>query len=232
MGGINLVDDYYIDLERYSLKKFKEELRESELLPSRRILKEQIDKRFKILENNSASNLKDLIDLIKTPKKAKEFAAKTGLPADYILILRREVNSYLPKPVNLEKFPGVEKNTINKLNNAGIKNTAHLFKKIKTKADREKLASETGVNEEKILELTKLTDLSRVKWIGPVFARIFLDSGTGTVEKLSLSNAKTLYKKLVNINNEKKYTKAKFVENDVKLCIDVAQLVPKVIEYD
>lgn len=126
-GGANLVDDYYIDLERYSLKKFKEELRESELLPSRRILKEQIDKRFKILENNGTSNLKDIIDLIKKPKKAKEFAAKTGLPADYILILRREVNSYLPKPVNLEKFPGVEKNTINKLNNVGIKNTAHLF---------------------------------------------------------------------------------------------------------
>lgn len=139
------------------------------------------------------------------------------------------MNSYLPKPVNLEKFPGVEKNTINKLNNVGIKNTAHLFKKIETKVDREKLASETGVNEEKILDLTKLTDLSRVKWIGPVFARIFLDSGTGTVEKLSLSNAKTPYKKLVDINNEKKYTKNKFVENDVKLCIDVAQLVPKVI---
>lgn len=139
------------------------------------------------------------------------------------------MNSYLPKPVNLEKFPGVEKNTINKLNNVGIKNTAHLFKKIKTKVDREKLASETGENEEKILDLTKLTDLSRVKWIGPIFARIFLDSGTGTVEKLSLSNAKTPYKKLVDINNEKKYTKNKFVENDVKLCIDVAQLVPKVI---
>ncbi len=139
------------------------------------------------------------------------------------------MNSYLPKPMNLEKFPGVEKNTINKLNNVGIKNTAHLFKKIKTKVDREKLASETGENEEKILDLTKLTDLSRVKWIGPIFARIFLDSGTGTVEKLSLSNAKTPYKKLVDINNEKKYTKNKFVENDVKLCIDITQLVPKVI---
>jgi len=79
------------------------------------------------------------------------------------------------------------------------------------------------------LDLTKLTDLSRVKWIGPIFARIFLDSGTGTVEKLSLSNAKTPYKKLVDINNEKKYTKNKFVENDVKLCIDITQLVPKVI---
>lgn len=227
-----MVDDYYIDLEKYSLSKFKEELRESELLPSRRILKEQIDKRFKILENSGASNLKDLIDLVKTPKKAKELATKTGLPDDYVLILRREVNSYLPKPVNLEKFPEVEKSTITKLNYTGIKNTAHLFKKIKTNADREKLSAETGLTEEKILELTKLADLSRVKWIGPVFARIFLDSGTDTVEKLSSSDAKTLYEKLVDINNEKQYTKAKFIENDVSLCIDVAQMVPKVIEYD
>ncbi len=190
-----MVDDYYVDLEGYSLSKFKEELNESELIPSRTILKEQIDDRFKILKNNGASNLKDLINLVKTPKKAKEFAGKSGLPADYILILRREVNSYLPKPVNIEKFPGVEKNTITKLNSIGIKNTAHLFKRIKTNVDREKLSAETGVKEEKILELTKLTDLSRVKWIGPVFARIFLDSGTDTVEKLSRSDAKTLYKK-------------------------------------
>lgn len=38
-------------------------------------------------------------------------------------------------------------------------------------------------------------------------------------------------KKLVDINSEKKYTKAKFIENDVRLCIDVAKMVPKVIEY-
>ncbi len=226
------MDDYYIDLESYSLNKFKEDLRGSEPLPSRKILKEQIDNRFKILEKNNTSNLKDLLDLIKTPKKAKEFATKSGLPADYILILRREVNSYLPKPVHLEKFPGVEKNTVSKLNEVGIKNTAHLFKRIKTNADREKLSAEIGVNEEEILELTKLTDLSRVKWIGPVFARIFLDSGTDTVEKLSKSDAKTLYKNLVDINDEKGYTKAKYIENDVRLCIDVAQMVPKVIEYD
>lgn len=226
-----MTDNYYIDLEKYPLNKFKQELKEADLLPSRKILKEQIDVRFKVLESNGIQNLHDLATSLKTPKKAKEFAEKSDLPSNYLLILRREVNSYMPKPVNLEKFPGVEKGTLNKLNRVGIKNTAHLFKRIKNKDNRDKLAAETSIKDGKILELTKLTDLSRIKWIGPVFARIFLDSGTDTAQKLSKADAGTLYKELVKINGEKGYTKAKFIENDVRLCINVAKMVPKAIEY-
>jgi hypothetical protein len=226
-----MADDYYIDLKKYPLTRFKKELKEAELLPSRKILKEQIDGKFKILENNNIQNLQDLTVSLKTPKKTKEFAQKSGISPDYLLILRREVNSYTPKPVNLEKFPGVRKGTLNKLNSAGIKNTAHLFKRVKTNDDRNKLAAETGIDDEEIVELTKLTDLSRVKWIGPIFARLFLESGTDTVEKLSKADAESLYIKLIEINSEKGYTKAKFIENDVGLCINVAQMVPKSIEY-
>lgn len=225
-----MTDDYYINLEKYPLKRFKKELKESELIPSRRILKEQIEERFKILENNGVSNLQDLSNELKNPKKAKEFATKSGLPLDYILILRREANSYQPKPVNLDKFPGIKKETIDKLNSMGIKNTLHLFRRVKTKSERDNLAAATDIKDEEILELTKLTDLSRVKWIGPIFARIFLDSGTDTVEKLSKAEANSLYKKLIEINKER-YTKGKFIETDVQLCVNVAKNVPVAIEY-
>lgn len=223
--------DYYIDLEKYPLNKFKDELNESELLPSRKILKEQIDTRFTILAKLGITNLHDLSNSLKTPKKTKEFAQKSGLPQDYLLILRREVNSYTPKPVNLDKFPGIDKDVITKLNNIGIKNTAHLFKMIKTEADRKKLSAENSINSEIIMELTKLTDLSRIKWIGPIFARLFFDSGTDTAEKVSNADAKSLYKQLVEINAEKGYTRGKFIESDVELCIKVAKMVPKVIDY-
>ena len=223
--------DYYIDLRSFSLDEFKQELTTTKLIPSRQIIKENIDERFKILKDVGVLNLQDLSDLLKTPKKTKDLAVKSGLPADYLLILRREVNSYHPKPVNLEKFPGIKKTTLIKLNSYGIKNTTQLFKRIKKDVDRKELSDETGVNYEEIMELTKLTDLSRVKWIGPVFARIFLDTGTDTVEKLKNSDSKPLYKKLVEINEEKKYTKAKFVESDIALCIKVAKMVPQSIEY-
>jgi len=224
-------DDYHIDLEKYHLDTLKNELKESELIPSRRILKDDIEARFKVLEGNNIHNLQELVNVLKTPKKTREFAQKSGLPEDYLLILRREVNSYNPNPVNLDKFPGVEQDTVSKLKSSGIKNTAHLFKRVKTPEDRESLASELEIAPEEILELTKLTDLVRIKWIGPVFARIFLDSGTDTAEKVSKADAELLYETLVEINNEKSYTRGKFIANDVQLCIKVSSMVPKVIEY-
>jgi len=226
-----MAEDFYIDLEKFTLKKFKHELKQTELLPSRQILKEQIDKRFKILEKNGVSNLQDLTSELKSPKKTKEFAEKSGLPSDYLLILRREVNSYNPKPVNLDKFPGIREDAISKLNSIKIKNTYHLFERIKNKEDRKNLSSETGIDQEIILELTKLTDLSRIKWIGPIFARIFLESGTDNAEKVSEADPESLYKRLVEINQERGYTRGKFIQSDVELCIKVAEMVPKSIEF-
>ncbi len=228
---MSIAKDYHIDLEKYSLTEFKEELIQAELIPSRKILKEDINLRFEILRDNGVENLQDLSNLLKTPKKTREFAKITGLLENYLLILRREVNSYQPKPVNLEKFPGVKKDTIQKLKSQGIINAGHLFERVKTPSERNKLALETGVSDCEILELTKLTDLSRVKWIGPIFARIFVDSGTDTVFKLSKSDYKILYKKLVDINHINEYTKAKFVEKDVLLCVNISKRVPNVIEY-
>ncbi|EKQ53362.1 MAG: hypothetical protein B655_1329 [Methanobacterium sp. Maddingley MBC34] len=226
-----MVENYHIDLEEFNLKKFKQELKDSEPLPSRKILKDHLDERFEVLKENGVCNLHDLVNLLKTPKKAREFATKSDLPEDYLLILRREVNSYTPNPVNLDKFPGIEEETLNRLNSARIKNTAHLFRKVKTLADRKKLALELKIDDSVLLELTKLTDLVRIKWVGPVFARIFLDSGVDTVDKVSEVDAKTFYKKLVEINREKNYTKSNFTLSDVELCVKVAGMVPKVIEY-
>jgi DNA polymerase/3'-5' exonuclease PolX len=226
-----MADEYYLDFQKYTLKTWQGELTEAPLLPSRQILKEDLEDRFKILRENGISNLQELMDALNTPKKAREFSSKTRLPEDYVLVLRREVMSLKPSPVNLDKFPGVDPDALKKLQGIGIKTTLRLFKRVKTPQKREELANELGVGLEEILELTKLTDLSRVKWVGPVFARMFLDSGMDTVEKLSKAEATPFYEKLVEINQEKKYTKARFVESDLELCIEFTRKVPQVIEY-
>ncbi|WP_292756956.1 hypothetical protein [Methanobacterium sp.] len=146
-----MVNNYHINLEEFPLNKFKRELKDSEPLPSRKILKDNLDERFEVLKENGVCNLQDLVNLLKTPKKAREFAGKSDLPEDYLLILRREVNSYNPNPVNLDKFPGVEDETLTKLNSAGIKNTSHLFRRVKTVVDREKLATELGIKDSTLL---------------------------------------------------------------------------------
>jgi hypothetical protein len=53
-------NDYNINLEKYSLDKFKKDLEESKLIPSR----------FRVFKDNDIINLQDLVNVLKTPKKA------------------------------------------------------------------------------------------------------------------------------------------------------------------
>jgi len=57
---------YQIDLAKYSLQKFKRSLQSREMIPSRISLKDDLDARFRILENRGIANLKELIDRLKT----------------------------------------------------------------------------------------------------------------------------------------------------------------------
>ena len=77
-----MADPYHIDLEQFSLERFRHSLETSEVLPGRRILKEKIAERFKILEFHGHPELKDLMQALKSPKKLEQFSKKSGLPQD------------------------------------------------------------------------------------------------------------------------------------------------------
>jgi len=59
-------DSYQIDLEKYDLQKFKSSLQSRDMIPSRKSLKDELDVRFRILEERGITNLKELIDALKT----------------------------------------------------------------------------------------------------------------------------------------------------------------------
>lgn len=225
-------DEYHLDLKKISLKKYKAELAQSELLPSRKILQDELDKRFENLENHEIKNLDELLQTLKTPEKIKKFSDTTGLPLEYLQILKREVASYLPKPVKIADFPSVKKTVSVKLDELGINNTRQLFSLVKDEKSRKNLSQETGIPYNTILELTKLCDVCRIRWVGANFARLLVDSEYDTLEKITNADYQILYKKLVQINKEKKYFKGMFGANDMKLCILAAKSVPIIINYE
>lgn len=167
---------YYLDLKEFSLEKLKDRINNTRLLPSQQILQENIDERFACLEQNGIVNLQQLQNSLKTKSDVQSFAKVTGLPVDYLTILRREVNSYQPKPINLRDFSGVNPEVVHKLEKTGIKNTKQLFPNVLTRKARSEFAKHNLIEFEDILELTKLTDVARMKWVGPKFARLLLES--------------------------------------------------------
>ena len=222
---------YYIDLSKITINDYRKKLEKSDLLPSRMILKEDLENHFKLLASCGIKNLADLQCVLGTKKKIQEFSVMVGLPEEYLIVLIREVNSFHPSPNKIKDFPGILKDVILKLEKEGIKDTFKLFDKIVTVKSRKAFAIITGINDRAILELTKLTDLSRIKWIGVIFARFIYDSGYDTVQKIAKSDYVKLHEIMVQINKEKKYTNCRFGLNDMKLCVNAAKDVPFDIEY-
>jgi hypothetical protein len=224
-------DNYYINLNNYSLSDYAKELEHTELLPSRKIIQENTKERFSRLNKEGIKNLNDVITVLKSKDQVKAFAKKTSLPEEFLIILVREIKSFKPKPVKLNDLPAISKTTIKKLETIGIKNTKELFKFVTTEKSRKELSSKTGTNSKEILELTKLTDVSRIKWVGANFARVLVDSSYDTVKKVAKADYKKLLEEINKINEDKKYYKGKLGLNDMKLCVLAAKSVPDAIKY-
>jgi hypothetical protein len=223
---------YAIDLSTFSLMKLKHNIENTRTLPSQKILEEDIDERFACLEQHGLENLQQLQTALKTKKEVQSFAQETGLPVDYLTILRREVNSYQPKPIQLKDFPRVNPEVIQKLDRIGIKQTRQLFPHVLTREDRRAFAEENQIADDDLLELTRLTDIARLKWVGPKFARLLIESPYDSVEKIANSDYETLYLALAEVNEEQEIYKGNIGEEDLKNWVNfVVQDVPQIIQY-
>ena len=218
--------NYHIDLSEYSLEKFKNNLKSREVIPSRVSLKVGLDEKFAVLKDKGIRSLKDLIDVLKTKTKIDLFSKETGLTIAYLILLRREAKSYLPNPVRLDKFPGIETEHFDKLESVGIKNSRHLFIEGKSKAERERMSVATGVPIKILDELVCLSDLTRAYGVGPVFARIIFDIGIKTIKDFIEHQAQDI----IRIYEEKEQKKADFGINEVQFSLVLAKDLDIVVE--
>ena len=225
------MDDLYsVNTTKFSLDKLRDALKTKDILPGRKVLKEQLNERFDLLKSEGIESLFDLLDVLKSKTKIEQFASKTGLDTDYLTILRREANSYVSVPVRLIDLPIVETDTIMKLDSIGIRDSKQLFIKAAQLSDREQLAVNYNIQIETLTELVQLSDLIRITGVGPVFARIILDSGIGSVGEFLANDPEDLFVRLTKTNNEKSLTKAKFTRKDIDYCIELGKDLPIVFE--
>lgn len=222
---------YYIDLEKITIDDYKAKLESAYLPPSRMILKDKIDERFGYFKNFGIKNLKELTYFLKKKDKFIELQKVVCLSGDYLTILLRELNSMLPKPAKIADFTVISKDTIGKLEQQGITNTEKLYSKVIKKSDRQKLAVLTGIDESEILKITKLADLSRIKWVGVTYAQMLYALDVDTVEKVSKCDPFNLHIRINQMIKEQNIFKGSIGLNDVNILIEVATEMPLEIEY-
>jgi hypothetical protein len=223
-------DNYFVDTDKFTIDKFRNILKVKDILPGRIVLKDKIDERFDLLKSKGIHSLSDLLESLKSKPKIDKFAKDSGLDSEYLTILRREANSYVSVPVRLIDLPFTETDIIEKLVSVGIKDSKQLFDNAAKLADREKLVTRTKLPLDKLFELVQLCDLVRITGVGPVFARIIIDSGIGSVKDFLSMDSYDLFERLTKTNEMHGLTKAKFAIKDIEYCIELGKDLPLILE--
>ena len=222
---------YYIDLKSISIDKYKEILKTTELIPSWKVLGKNIDKNLNIIKNQNIENLDELLTALKNKDEIQEFSKQSGLPADYLEVLKRVVKGYRQNPNKIKDFTCIPEVVSNKLEKLGIKNTLKLYNEVLTRQKRTEFSQKTGISMDEMIRLAKLTDLSRIRWVNHTFAYVLLESGYDTAEKVANADYKKLYETIKKLNEKRKVYNAHIGERDMKMVIESAQSLVFEIEY-
>lgn len=95
---------YSTNLAKISLDEFQNILTTIELLPSRKLLLNGLPTLIGILKQKEITNLGALRKLLKNKKAYSELANELSVSEEYLIVLNREINSYVTKPVPLSKL--------------------------------------------------------------------------------------------------------------------------------
>ncbi|MBZ0316288.1 MAG: DUF4332 domain-containing protein [Anaerolineae bacterium] len=132
----------------------------------------------------------------------------------------------------LREFLGVSVDEISKLEAIGIITVEHMLEAGRTLQARQKLAEQTGVPPEVILELVKLSDLSRLGAVKRVRARLYYDAGLDTPDKFAEWEPEALRQMLIDFVARTGFEGIPPLPKELRNTISAAKGLPKVVEYD
>ncbi len=216
---------YYFNETDYTIKKIITRIKDTDLVPSIEPIKNSIEEKMNIIKNKGIENLSELRKIIKNKDKMVAFAKEVGIEDNYMILLRREIEGWIPKKNNLNEFKTISRKTVEVLEKMNIKTTDKIFDLWQIKKEKEKIIKEfkNEVNELEIV--VQMSDLTRVRWVSPVVAQILFELGYENPKKISETNAEKLYRDFDRLNIEKGYFKGKIGLRDINRVISEAKFV-------
>lgn len=216
---------YTIEIQRIPVQTYRKILKNQNLLPSRRILLEDIETNFQKIMDAGIGNLCELKNSLSTPQKISAFSSATAIPENYLAILKREMGSLEQKPVSISDFPGIKKETVSKLSGNHVKTSKDFFNLCHLNKSIGAVSEKTGVSGEEIGELRCLCNLVRINGVGAIAARTMYESGYKSIADIARADAAELLSRISDVNAVRQYYKARLGEKDMQFTIDYANLI-------
>lgn len=131
----------------------------------------------------------------------------------------------------LEDVKGMTAAYAEALREAGVSDTEAFLQAARTPAGRRKLAADTGISGDDILNLANRADLMRVSGIGEKYGDLLEIAGVDTVPELAQRNPENLQAALGAANNEHNLVKALPSATQIAEWIDQAKKLERRLEY-
>lgn len=132
--------------------------------------------------------------------------------------------------LKLKDFLGVNRQHIQTLNAKGFRTAKQILDAGRTKEDRKKLAEETGVPLDYILELVKLANLSRIPGLKKKRARLYLDAGLDTMDRIAESSPEEIRQKLSEFIDRTGFDGSAPPIFEAAFSIKLARYLPRIVE--
>ena len=222
---------YSIDLKQISLDEFESILVTSTLLPFQKPVLVNLNENIKILKTYGIKDLKELKEQLKNKKKLLLVAQKTGIDEEYIKKLNMMVNSFIVKPIYLNKLDIFSAKELNFLENSGIKNTKQYYETFIEEQQRAKTSSQSSISNKKLEYALSIIDLLRINGVGVQYAKMLNEIGIKCVRDYNNTSSQIILDQINKLNTEKKISKATLGISDIDYCRRFSERLDNNMEF-
>lgn len=208
---------YGFHITNVSTVDFFNYLRDRELLKSHSILKTDRDKHLKVIQSLGLNTLGKLANALKTKARALKTFVNTDVTEEYIVILRRQVNSFVSKPRKLNEFMLIDDSTVKSLLKINIITTKDLF-----------LQWNQVVFKEACMDYLKaISILTQLRYVGHGYAESLYLSGYKTIESIATVDPVILVGQINATSDKFKLFKITLGLSDATFLVEDAKLFLK-----
>jgi hypothetical protein len=134
-------------------------------------------------------------------------------------------------PFPLKDFLKISPAHIEKLEALGIRNANQMLTAGKTPKKRQELSTKTGIPSEVILELVKLSDLTRIFGVKSIRARLYYDAEVDTLDKMAKWDPNKLRTMLIDFVEKTGFNGIAPLPKEAEFTVKEAKKLPRIIEY-
>ncbi len=106
--------------------------------------------------------------------------------------------------VNIRTFSNMNHAVVDSLWKIGLRTSDDILDRTSTADDRQKLAVQTEIDADLLLDLARRADLARIKGIGNLYAVLLKHAGINSIQDLARQDVEELYKRVIELNETMK----------------------------